>query len=107
MYLVHVRLHGPADVPLPEETGSLFACCAGSGDGLEHVSVHPEDPGGPVVGLFLTAPSLAAAELRAAALCARALAAHSRLAPFRTASCGAALIPDYGNSQAFLRHWTG
>ncbi|MFJ3880223.1 hypothetical protein ACIPW5_22545 [Streptomyces sp. NPDC090077] len=95
MYLVHVRLDGPADLPLPEETRALFTCCAGPDDGLEHVSLHPDAPGGPVVGLFLTAPLLAAAELRAAALCMRALAAHPRLAPFRMASCGVVLVPEY------------
>ncbi|WP_327261401.1 hypothetical protein OG444_07490 [Streptomyces sp. NBC_01232] len=95
MYLVHVRLDGPADMPLPEETGALFTCCADPDDGLEHISLHPDAPGGPVVGLFLTAPRLAAAELRAAALCIRTLAAHSRLASFRLASCGVVLVPEY------------
>ncbi|MGW7578646.1 hypothetical protein [Streptomyces sp. NPDC054765] len=72
-----------------------MTCCAGPDDGLEHVSVHPGGPRGQVVGLFLTAPSLAVAELRAAAVCTRALATHSQLAPFRMASCGMVLIPEY------------
>ncbi|WP_405650576.1 hypothetical protein [Streptomyces sp. RK9] len=100
MYLVHVRLDGPADVPLPVGTGAALISCAEPGDGLEHVSVDPDGPGGPVIGLFLTAPSLAVAELRAAALCSRSLAAYFPLAPFRMASCGVVLIPEFWDRMA-------
>ncbi|MFI6055268.1 hypothetical protein ACIBCO_34915 [Streptomyces violascens] len=95
MYLVHVRLDGPADVPLPCGAATLLMDCAAPDDGLEHVSVDPDDAGGPVLGLFLVASSLAVAERVAATVCTRALAAHSPLAPFRMASCGVVLIPEY------------
>ncbi|MFI7316908.1 hypothetical protein [Streptomyces venezuelae] len=100
MYLVHVRLDGPADVPLPTGTRAAVTSCAEPEDGLEHVSVDPDGLGGPVVGLFLTAPSLAVAERRAAALCSRSLAAHFPLAPFRMASCGVVLIPEFWDRMA-------
>ncbi|MFE4856724.1 hypothetical protein [Streptomyces sp. NPDC056670] len=95
MYLVHVRLDGPPDVPLPGGTAALLMDCADPDDGLEHVSVHPGDTDGPVLGLFLVAPTLAVAELGAATVCTRALATHSQLAPFRMASCGVVLVPEY------------
>ncbi|CAM5299912.1 hypothetical protein SXANM310S_03412 [Streptomyces xanthochromogenes] len=55
MYLVHVRLDGPAETPLPCGAAALLMGCAGPDDGLEHVSVAPDGAGGPVLGLFLVA----------------------------------------------------
>ncbi|GHB39162.1 hypothetical protein GCM10010331_28470 [Streptomyces xanthochromogenes] len=95
MYLVHVRLDGPAETPLPCGAAALLMGCADPDDGLEHVSVAPDGAGGPVLGLFLVAPSLVVAERVAATVCTRALARHSPLAPFRMASCGVVLIPEY------------
>ncbi|MEU3076847.1 hypothetical protein [Streptomyces laurentii] len=70
-------------------------CCGREGEGLEHVSVHSDAAGGPVVGLYLTAPSLAVAERGALAVCRRALSTHSELEGFAVVSCGAVLVPQY------------
>ncbi|MFE4590753.1 hypothetical protein [Streptomyces laurentii] len=73
----------------------LFLCCGREGEGLEHVSVHSDAAGGPVVGLYLTAPSLAVAERSALAVCRRALSAHTELEGFAVVSCGAVMVPQY------------
>ncbi|WP_189133344.1 hypothetical protein [Wenjunlia tyrosinilytica] len=50
----------------------MSAACPG--DGLEHVTAHPCTGTDPVLGLFILAPSLEAAEYTATALCRRAIA---------------------------------
>ncbi|MCX5206317.1 hypothetical protein OG897_33540 [Streptomyces sp. NBC_00237] len=95
MYLVHARLRAPDGAELSAERVPLFMCCGRDGEGLEHVSVHSDAVGGPVVGLYLTAPSLAVAEHSALAVCRRALSAHTELAGFAVVACGAVLVPQY------------
>ncbi|MEV8454407.1 hypothetical protein AB0467_18925 [Streptomyces sp. NPDC052095] len=73
----------------------LFMCCGREGEGLEHVSLHSDAAGGPVVGLYLTAPSLAVAERNALAVCRRALFTHTELEGFAVVSCGAVLVPQH------------
>ncbi|MCX5382580.1 hypothetical protein [Streptomyces sp. NBC_00083] len=73
MYLVHARLLGPPGAPLPLDTLDLVNAGARPDDGLEHVAVHPAARPHPVIGLYVRADSLAAAEHRAFALCRRAL----------------------------------
>jgi hypothetical protein len=97
MYLVHAQFHSATGAPWPARSAALFSCCARDDDGLEHVSAHPDAPGGPVVGLFLVAPDLDRAETAAAQLCRRAAAHHPELAPFRLLSCGVVLVPDFGS----------
>ncbi|GAA0380410.1 hypothetical protein [Streptomyces blastmyceticus] len=69
MYLVHARLQGPPGASLPLETRSLVRSQIRDGDGVEHVTVHPHALPHPVVGLYVRADSLAAAETRVARLC--------------------------------------
>ncbi|MFH8837193.1 hypothetical protein [Streptomyces sp. NPDC017868] len=95
MYLVHARLRGSDGATLSAETVPLFMCCSRDGEGLEHASVHSDADGSPVVGLYLTAPSLSVAELSAFAICRRALSAHPELKGFTVVSCGAVLVPQY------------
>lgn len=95
MYLVHVRLRAPDHTSLPPDAAQLFLGCALDGEGLEHVSAHGDAVGGPVVGLYLTAPSLALAERAASAVCHRALLAHPSLAGMNVVSFGAALVPQH------------
>ncbi|ANZ13862.1 hypothetical protein SNOUR_02710 [Streptomyces noursei ATCC 11455] len=69
MYLIHAHLQGPPGASLPLETRSLVRSQTHDGDGVEHVTVHPDAVPHPVVGLYVRADSLAAAESRAARLC--------------------------------------
>ncbi|MFH7593748.1 hypothetical protein WDV06_01405 [Streptomyces racemochromogenes] len=98
MYLVHARLRVPDHAPLPPDAAQLFLGCARDGDGLEHVSAHGDAAGGPVVGFYLTAPSLDVAEQAASDVCHRALHAHPSLAGVDVVSFGAALVPQYWNA---------
>ncbi|MCX4959879.1 hypothetical protein [Streptomyces virginiae] len=98
MYLVHVRLRAPDHTSLPPDAAQLFLGCALDGEGLEHVSAHGDAEGGPVVGFYLTAPSLALAERAASAVCHRALLAHPSLAGLDVGSFDAALVPQYWNA---------
>ncbi|MEU3406241.1 hypothetical protein [Streptomyces sp. NPDC006670] len=95
MYLVHARLRAPDHTSLPPDAAQLFLGCARDGEGLEHVSAHGDATGGPVVGFYLTAPSLAVAEQAASDVCRRALLAHPSLAAVDVVSFGAALVPQY------------
>ncbi|MFD7555952.1 hypothetical protein [Streptomyces sp. NPDC059385] len=95
MYLVHVRLLAPDHTSLPADAAELFLGCALDGEGLEHVTAHADAEGGPVVGFYLTAPSLALAERAASAVCRRALLAHPSLADVDLVSAGAALVPQH------------
>ncbi|MDH6576504.1 hypothetical protein [Kitasatospora sp. MAP5-34] len=98
MYLVHARLRAPDHTPLPPDAAQLFLECALDGEGLEHVSAHGDATGGPVVGFYLTAPSLAVAEQAASAVCHRALLAHPSLAEVNVVSFSAALVPPHRNA---------
>ncbi|MFD3547487.1 hypothetical protein ACFWUW_18115 [Streptomyces sp. NPDC058655] len=66
MYLVHVHLRPPASAPrLPDATARLLILLAEGREAVTHVSVHPDPPTHPVIGLFLRADSLAEAEASA------------------------------------------
>ncbi|MEV7522598.1 hypothetical protein [Streptomyces sp. NPDC091371] len=66
MYLVHVHLRPPrSGARLPDPAAAAIARCAAGRDGFVHVSVHPDPEASPVVGLYLSAPSLDAAEAAA------------------------------------------
>lgn len=92
MYLIHVRL-GPSGARLPSELGCILAGFADVADGVEHVSAHPDHIGGPMVGLYLTSPSLAAAEAAAERVCRRALAGHPALSGITLLKSEVALVP--------------
>ncbi|WHM37888.1 hypothetical protein [Streptomyces sp. BPTC-684] len=62
---------------------------------MEHISVHTDGLEEPVVGVYLTAASLADAERTAVLVCHRALLACSSLAGLSVLACGAALVPEY------------
>lgn len=62
MYLVHIHLRPfVAGETLPEDTAAVVLA-AGRGAGVEHVAVHGRGDGHPVVGVYVRAASLAAAE---------------------------------------------
>ncbi|MCX5403855.1 hypothetical protein OHA37_08155 [Streptomyces sp. NBC_00335] len=80
MYLVHAHLRRPAQGgELPSDLRALVYESARPEDGVEHVSVHADESSAPVLGLFLTAGSLAQAEEHAAAVCTRLLRTHPEL----------------------------
>ncbi|MGW7137818.1 hypothetical protein [Streptomyces xanthophaeus] len=95
MYLVHVRLHAPDHTRFPPDAAQMFLGCAHDGEGAEHVSTHTDGPEGPVVGFYLTARSLAAAEHTAVVVCRRALHLHPALAGLSVRDSGAVLVPEY------------
>ena len=92
MYLIHVSL-GPSDARFPPKLGRILAGFAAPADGVEHVSDHSDHLEGPVVGLYLTSPSLAEAEAAAERVCRRALAGHPALSGVTLLNRGAALCP--------------
>lgn len=93
MYLIHVGLRAPDGVFLPPDTNAIVMSCSIPRDGLEHISVHADAEGGPVLGLYLSASGLSQAEQAAAELVSRALAKCPSLTPFTMVTCGAALVP--------------
>lgn len=100
MYLIHVQLRSPAGAMLPEQAAELLAACASESEGLEHVTVHPSAPTGPVLGLFLTASGLDHAEDCALALCRRAVELYPQLNEFIVVGCGAVLVPAHWDALA-------
>ncbi|WP_051757058.1 hypothetical protein [Kitasatospora purpeofusca] len=74
MYLVHIPLTalGPG-AELPAELAALLLSGTAPPKELEHISVHRHGHAGPVVGLYLVAPTLEHAEAEAAAFVRRAL----------------------------------
>lgn len=93
MYLIHVRLQAPADKVLPHDVARFFSHPPGSDGAIEHVTVHPDAPAGPTVGLFITAADLASAEEIAAQASRQAVASYPGLRDFAIAHSSAALIP--------------
>ncbi|MEU3031257.1 hypothetical protein ACPCBC_32655 [Streptomyces incarnatus] len=95
MYLVHARLESDEHAELPAETVSLVMRCARPDEHLQHVVMHSNGPAGPVLGLFLLAPTLKEAEQVTAALCQRALDRNAELRRFRLTSCGVVVPWSY------------
>lgn len=78
MYLVHALLR-PSDVPPPADLADFVLRCADRNEHLDHAVLHSDASPGPVLGLFVTAPSLPAAEDLARAVVERALRRHPAL----------------------------
>jgi hypothetical protein len=93
MHLIHVRLSAPVGAPERTDMAAIISSYAEEGDGLEHISVHPEPPQGVTLGFFLLAASLAGAEDSAVRLTRRALEGHPGLRGYRVAAAGTALVP--------------
>ncbi|WP_411105200.1 hypothetical protein [Streptomyces sp. cmx-4-9] len=83
MHLVHIYLRPPeCGRPLPRETEELLAGSAADADGCELVVAHPQVEPHPVVGVYIRASSLEAAEERAGAIWHSASAVHPQLRPW-------------------------
>ncbi|MEU8894094.1 hypothetical protein [Streptomyces sp. NPDC048442] len=91
MYLVHLAVASPGDIPVPAEIKQLLA--ASAPDVLEHVSVHPRERPHPVIGLFLRVTSLNEAETTAELIWEHAVAASPRLAGWRLRRAEVPLVP--------------
>jgi hypothetical protein len=100
MYLVHVRLRGALGRALPEQTGSWVRAAAGLDDGVEHVSVHRNARPDPVLGVYVIADFLEAAERVAAAVCARALRLRPELRAWAVLEGRVPLLLPYGVTEA-------
>ena len=98
MYLVHVRLRSPRDRALPEQTGAWVREAAGRDDGVEHVSVHRHARPDPVLGVYVMADFLEAAEKVAAAVCVRALRLRPELRAWAVLDGQVPLLMPYGVS---------
>ncbi|MCF2530037.1 hypothetical protein [Yinghuangia soli] len=95
MYLIHAQLAPCPGGALPTGTAALISAAAETDDGLEHTILHPQALPHPVLGLFVAAESLLAAEEAALRLCRRAARVVPSLAGITVVSCGAPLVPDY------------
>ncbi len=106
MYLVHARLRAPRPLSppapgfclLPTETGRWAMSLAVPTDGVEHVAVHPRALPHPVLGLYLLADRLEAAEESARVLVARTLAAHPELSGWKLLGAQAPLVAPFYES---------
>jgi hypothetical protein len=95
VYLVHLHLRPlRRDARLPASTAAVIEKCAAAADGVLHVSIHPEPPARPVVGIYLRAPSLQVAEATAAQLWRQAGALSRTLDAWTLARAEAPLLPE-------------
>lgn len=100
MYLVHAQLLRAGDAVLPEHAAWLISDCSSPDDGIEYVVIHSDTEPGPLVGMFVLAPQVEAAERTAATVCQRALDTLSELAGFTLQRCAARLVPCYYDQQS-------
>jgi hypothetical protein len=94
MYLVHVHVQSPMNgVLLPSGTADAVAACARDVAGVEHVAVHADSHPHPVIGVYVSAATLKAAEETAVALWRRALEDHHWLRSWTLLRAEVPLIP--------------
>lgn len=94
MFLVHARLKS-SGTRFPPDFADLVARCAQPDEGLRHSVFHADAPTGPVLGLFLSGPSLSLVESAARAVVERALDHHDFLSGILLVSCEAVLPTPY------------
>jgi hypothetical protein len=96
MYLVHAQLIGPVRTQVPAALGDLLRTRCTGPAGIEHVTLHLDAPGGPVIGLFVAAGSPEDAERAAEAACLHALDSDVALADYVLVRCTVAFVtPSY------------
>jgi hypothetical protein len=94
MYLVHVHVQPPSNgVLLPGATAVAVTACARDMSGVEHVVVHADAQPYPVIGVYVSAATLEAAEETAAALWECALKDHHWLQDWTLVRAEVPLIP--------------
>jgi hypothetical protein len=94
MYLIHAEIL-PPECELPCRVADLISDQAEPSDGLQHVEPHPDALGGPVLGLFVLAESLEAAEAAAGRICLRAVRHLPEFAGLSLGRCEAVLVPGH------------
>ncbi|MER5883782.1 hypothetical protein ABT160_08125 [Streptomyces sp. NPDC001941] len=95
MYLVHIRLlPPPGAVPWPEDLVALMSRDQGPDvdNRIEHVSPHPHARPHPVVGVYVQASTLRAAEAATERAWHRAVLAHPPLGAWTVLSVEAPLL---------------
>ncbi|MFD7258116.1 hypothetical protein [Streptomyces sp. NPDC059874] len=98
MYLIHVGLRAPfVGDQLPPNAARLLLALAESDahNPVDHVSAHPHALPDPVVGAYVLAESLEAAERAAEALCGRAVEELPALRGWTVTRVGAPLVAPY------------
>ncbi|MEU3744667.1 MULTISPECIES: hypothetical protein [Streptomyces] len=87
MYLVHAQFAPPAVGGMWGEEMHLAGEEIRRDPRVQHVSCHPDGPSGPVLGVFVLARTVEAAEEQVAELCHTALRASPGLSGWRLARC--------------------
>lgn len=96
MYLIHARFRAPDDLGPPDAAAALFTAHALPEERLEHVAAHPDADGRElVVGLFVSASCVEAAERAATAICHRTLDRSQSLRDFVLQGCGVGLVAKF------------
>ncbi|CAM5463979.1 hypothetical protein [Streptomyces abikoensis] len=95
MYLVHAHLAPPPGTGIPQGIAARVHAARKPEEGIQHVTLHSGARPHPVLGLFVSAPSLAAAEYAARAVCLRALADDEVPPGIGLARCEAPLLTPY------------
>jgi hypothetical protein len=96
MYLIHLVLRPPAPAAvLPPGLAEVFLAAARPEERVEHVSVHPDAQPYPVIGVYLTADHLTAAEECAGRLGRRVLGARPALAGWAQVSAAVPLLAPF------------
>lgn len=95
MYLIHAHLEPLPGGAVPGDAGARVVALTRPEEGVRHVTLHAEAQPRPVLGLFVAASSLTAAETVARALCERAVELDPGLAGIRVLRCEAPLIGPY------------
>ncbi|MGK4580141.1 hypothetical protein [Kitasatospora sp. HPMI-4] len=96
MYLVHADLRAPhPDMALPQDIGPLIHAVAMQHEQIEHISVHRTSGPEPVLGVYLIADHLDAAEAVVATLCRRAIDTVPALRGWSTPRVGAPLVTPF------------
>ncbi|WP_405550574.1 hypothetical protein [Streptomyces sp. NBC_01171] len=94
MYLVHVHVQPPVHgVLLPSGTADAVAACGRDVNGVEHVVVHADTHPHPVIGVYISAATLQAAEETAVTLWRRTLDDHHWLHSWTLLRAEVPLIP--------------
>ncbi|MBT2440931.1 hypothetical protein J7E93_12565 [Streptomyces sp. ISL-36] len=95
MYLIHAHLEPPPGAAVPVDADTRVCALGRPEERVRHGSLHADAQPHPVLGLFVAAPSLAAAEAVAREVCERALDLDPALRGIRLLRCEAPLVAPY------------
>ncbi|MEU6882047.1 hypothetical protein [Streptomyces sp. NPDC046712] len=95
MYLIHAHLEPPPGAALPADADVRVRALARPEERVRHGSLHADARPHPVLGLFVAASSLEAAESVARRVCERALDLDPALRGVRLLRCEAPLVAPY------------